>query len=178
MWSILASVCWTRRVQYYEEPPAVLPFAYAAWPRRIASAIIDLFVITALTAPFIAPTINRAFENTSDPTKVTLPASDVRTLTIVSIIAQVVYFTAMHAWRGASVGKMATRTTLVRDDGSPVTPAVAFTRAVTLVGINFLSSFLIAVPAVVNMLRPLWSPTRQTWHDQIAKTVVVLNSPR
>ena len=156
----------------------MLPFAYAAWPRRIASAIVDLFVITALTAPFLAPTINRAFANTSDPTKVTLSSTDVRTLTIVSIVAQVIYFTAMHAWRGATVGKMATRTRLVRDDGSPVTPAVAFVRAVTLVGINFLSSFLIAVPALVNMLRPLWNPTRQTWHDQVAHTVVVVNTPR
>jgi uncharacterized RDD family membrane protein YckC len=51
---------------------------------------------------------------------------------------------------------------------------VAFTRAVALVGINFVGGFLLGVPAVVNMLRPIWTPRRQTWHDQIASTVVTL----
>jgi uncharacterized RDD family membrane protein YckC len=165
-------------VQYYEQPAPTFPLAYAAWPRRIASAVIDLFVITLLSAPLVAPILNKAFADTNDPTKVALSSAQVRTLTIVSIVVQVVYFTGMHAWRGATIGKMATRTVVVRDDGSPVTPAVAFTRSVALVGINFLSSFLIAVPAAVNLLRPLWNPRRQTWHDQIARTVVVLNTSR
>jgi uncharacterized RDD family membrane protein YckC len=72
---------------------------------------------------------------------------------------------------------MAMRTVLVRDDGSKVTPSVAFTRAVCVVGINFVSSFLYA-PVLVDNLRPLWNPRRQTWHDQIAKTVVVIAPER
>lgn len=166
-------MCFTRPVQYYEETPAVTTLTYAPWPRRIASAAIDLLVIAAISAPFLGSTLNKAFANASDASKANLSSGDLRTITILSILIQVTYFTAMHSWRGSTVGKMATRTILVRDDGSPVTPAVAFTRAVTLVGINFVSGFAFAIPAVVNMLRTMWSPRRQTWHDQVARTVVV-----
>jgi len=139
-------------------------------PRRLASAGIDLLVIAAISAPFLGPTLNRVFADTSDPAKATFSGSDLRTLTLISIVIQLAYFTAMHAWRGSTVDKMAARTVLVRDDGSPVTPGVAFTRAVTLVGINFLSGFAFVIPAIVNMLRPIWNPRRQTWHDQVART--------
>lgn len=157
---------------YLDEP--VFPLTYALWPRRIASAAIDFIVVTALTAPLIAPTLNRVFEDSSGTTGTSFTTSEIQRLSIISIVVQVAYFTAMHAWRGSTVGKMATRTVLVRDDGTPVTPAVAFIRAVTLIGINFLSGFLFLVPAIVNMLRPLWSPRRMTFHDQIAKTIVVM----
>ena len=162
-------------MEYSEEAP-VLPFAYAPWPRRIASSLIDIIVLAAISLPFVASTLGSLVSDSGDLSKAS--NAQIRTLTVFGIVAQIVYFTAMHAWRGSTIGKMATRTVLLRDDGSPVTPAVAFTRAVTVVGINFLSGFMIGIPAVVNVLRPLWSPRRQTWHDQIAKTVVVLNTPR
>jgi uncharacterized RDD family membrane protein YckC len=73
---------------------------------------------------------------------------------------------------GSTFGKMAARTAVRNEDGTKVSPQVAFVRAVSLAGIQFISAFLIA-PMVVNELRPLWSPRRQTWHDVIAKTVVV-----
>ena len=163
-------------MDYYAESPPVLALAYAPWPRRVASALIDMLVLAAITLPFVVSTLGDLVNDPGGLSKAT--NAQIRTLTIFGIVVQIAYFTALHAWRGASIGKMATRTVLVRDDGTPVTPAVAFTRAVTLVGINFFSGFLLAVPAFVNMLRPLWSPKRQTWHDQIAKTVVVLNTGR
>jgi uncharacterized RDD family membrane protein YckC len=174
---ILAFVCWTRLVQYYEEPQATLPYTYAPWGRRVASAVIDALVLGAITLPFVLPILNRALD-VPDPADARFTASEVRTLLVVGIVTQIVYFTALHSWRGSTIGKMAMRTVLVRDDGSPVTPGVAFTRAVALLGINFVSGFMLSVPAIVNELRPLWSPKRQTFHDRIARTVVVLNTPR
>lgn len=149
-----------------------LELAYAPWNRRIVSGLIDVFVISALSAPFLGGVINRLIDEaaTSGPAS----AGDLRLITLVSIAVQVTYFTCMHAFRGSTVGKMATRTMLVRDDGSKVTPAVAFVRAVTLLVINFVSGFLLFVPVILNELRPLTSPRRQTFHDQIARTVVVV----
>jgi uncharacterized RDD family membrane protein YckC len=161
-------------VQYYEEAAPEMAMAYAPWPRRVASAAIDLLVIAAISLPFVASTLGDLVSKSADLSKAT--NGQIRTLTIFTIVVQVAYFTAMHAWRGATLGKMAARIVLVRDDGSPVTAAVAFTRAVALVGINFLSGFLLAIPAFVNLLRPIWTPRRQTWHDQIAHTVVVLRT--
>jgi uncharacterized RDD family membrane protein YckC len=153
---------------------AVVPnLAYAPWPRRIASALIDLVVFSAISLPFLAPTLSRALEAQPNATKATFTAGEIRVITVVTIVVQVTYMTAMHAWRGSTVGKMAMRTVVVRDDGSKVTPAVAFIRAVSVVGVNFVSGFLIA-PVFVDNLRPLWNPHRQTFHDQIARTVVVM----
>jgi uncharacterized RDD family membrane protein YckC len=160
-------------VEYTAAEPQ-FPFTYARWPRRIGSAVIDFLVITVLSVPFLAPTLSRVVDESTEANPATFTAGEIRSLTIITIAVQIVYFTGMHAWRGATVGKMATRTVLVRDEGQPVTFGVAFTRAVTLVGINFISGFLLLIPAIVNMLSPLWSPQRQTLHDRLAKTIVVL----
>ena len=133
----------------------------------MASAAIDLVVLSVLTLPFVAPMVS------SDVNEPPLDGGEVQLATVLGIATQVVYFTLMHSWRGATIGKMAARTVLVRDDGAPVTPAVAFVRAVSLLGVNFVSGLLLFAPAVVNALRPLWHPRRQTWHDQLARTVVV-----
>jgi uncharacterized RDD family membrane protein YckC len=162
---ILAPLCWT---QVVDLPPS--DDALARWPRRALSAVIDLFVISAITLPFVAPTISRIVDSGDGTTE--LSSHEFRTIAILNIVVQVAYFTGMHAWRGQTVGKIAARTVVVRDDGQPLTGSVAFVRAVTLIGINFVSGLLFIVPAVVNMLRPLWQPRRQTWHDQVARTVV------
>lgn len=150
---------------------AVAPeLAYASWPRRILSAAIDYFVISFLAAPFSGNATRRIFDALRDDTPVR--GSDLRTILVVNLIAIVVYTTAFHAWRGATLGKMAARTVLVNEDGTPITLQAAFVRSVALAAIQFISALLIA-PMIVNELRPLWTPRRQTWHDQVAKTVVV-----
>ena len=149
----------------------VIPYQLASWGRRILSAAIDSFIISFISLPLMGDAAHHFYDAVNLGKD--LPAHDLRTLTIVNLMVTVVYMTAMHSWRGSTFGKMAARTVLVNDDGTPVTVQVAFVRAVTLAGIQFLSSFLIA-PIFVNELRPLWSPKRQTWHDVVAKTVVVL----
>jgi uncharacterized RDD family membrane protein YckC len=160
-------------VESVAEIPA-FAFEYARWPRRMASSLIDLLTLTAISLPFVAPTLTRAIERTPESaTRIDFTASEIRTFTILGVIVQIVYMTVMHSWRGSTIGKMATRTMLVRDDGAKVNAATAFTRAVTVVGINFIAGWLFFIPVITNELRPLWHPRRQTWHDQIAKTVVV-----
>ncbi len=154
------------------------PLVYASWPRRMASSVIDVIVLAAITLPFFAPAISRVANEVADGTTTArFTTTEVRTLTIASIVVQVLYMAGMHAWRGSTIGKMAMRTKLVRDDGSPVTPAVAFIRSVTLLGINFVSPLAFFLPIVLNELWPLWSPRHQAGHDVIARTVVAV-SPR
>lgn len=152
-------------------------FAYASWPRRVASALIDFAALTVISVPFVMPTVFRVLEDSTGTTTASFTSGEVRTLTVTSIMLQVLYFTAMHAWRGSTLGKMATGTVLLRTDGAKVTPAVAFVRAVSVVGINFVSGILFAVPALLDELRPLWHPRRQTFHDHFAHTIVVLRPP-
>jgi uncharacterized RDD family membrane protein YckC len=162
---------WTRRVQYYDVPPPAT-LAYAPAIRRFVSAFLDYLVVSIVIAPFTGAAVSDNLNN-----RASLDVGDLMGPAVVFLLTTVAYSTVMHAWRGSTIGKMATRTVVVNDDGSQVSAAVAFVRAVAFAAIFFASFFLIA-PIVINELRPLWNPFRQTWHDQIAKTVVVLYSPR
>ncbi|MBA2610044.1 MAG: RDD family protein [Actinobacteria bacterium] len=146
---------------------AVPELVYASWLRRILSGLIDSAALWFVTTPFSGTARSHLFTKGAEAS-----GNDLRTVLVVHVLAVVIYMTAFHAWRGSTPGKMAARTVLVCDDGSRVSPPVAFVRAVTLAGIQFASAFLIA-PMIVNELRPLWTPRRQTWHDAVARTVVV-----
>lgn len=144
--------------------------AYASWGRRILSDFIDYIVIYFISTPFIGdagPRLRDTFTAGRTP-----EASDLARALVVTLIVIVSYTTLLHGWRGSTFGKMAARTVLVNDDGSKVTPQTAFVRAVSFGAILF-SSFILVAPLIVNELRPLWSRERQTFHDRIARTVVV-----
>jgi uncharacterized RDD family membrane protein YckC len=146
------------------------PLAYASWGRRVLSFAIDYFVISFASAPFLGDGVQRlsdALRNGNAPS-----TSDITHLMVFMLLSTVTYSTLLHGWRGSTLGKMAARTVVVNDDGSKLTYQVAFVRAVSFAAILFVSFFVVA-PVVVDELRPLWQSKRQTWHDQIARTVVV-----
>jgi uncharacterized RDD family membrane protein YckC len=158
-------------VQYYEPETPLVTLAYASPARRLLASFIDYLLVSFLVAPITGPAVGHALSRSSPQ------VGDVMGPALVFLMANLVYSTALHAWRGSTYGKMAARLVLVNDDGSPVTLAGAFVRGVALTAI-FFSSFFVVLPIILDMLRPLWNARRQTWHDQIARTVVVLNSPR
>lgn len=145
--------------------------AYASPGRRVLAAVIDYFVLSFLTAPFAGGASQRFVEALGDSK--TPAASDAAQLTVASVLVLVAYSTTMHAWRGTTFGKIAARTILVNDDGSKVTPGTAFVRAVTQAAIFFTSTLALGLPLFVNALRPVWNRRRQTWHDSVARTVVI-----
>jgi uncharacterized RDD family membrane protein YckC len=152
-------------VEYYAESPPTM--AYAPFPRRLLATFIDYMAVSIAVSPFTARPVSDALARSSPQ------LGDLMGPALVFLLANVAYSTGMHAWRGSTFGKIAARLVLVNDDGSPVTLAVAFVRAVAVTAI-FFASFFVLAPIIVDEIRPLWSPKRQTWHDQIAKTVVVL----
>jgi uncharacterized RDD family membrane protein YckC len=136
--------------------------------RRLLSGLIDAAVISFLTLPFAATRhVVDAFSRGGN-----VSGHDLRAASVVNLLVTVGYMTALHSLSGSTLGKMAARTVVRNEDGTKISPQVAFVRAVSLAGIQFISAFLLA-PMVVNELRPLWTPRRQTWHDAIAKTVVL-----
>ena len=145
-------------------------FAYAPWWRRVLSAVLDSFVISLLSAPFAGAAVGRLAEAVAEGGDVS--SADLRSVTLTNLFVTVVYMTAMHAWRGSTIGKMALRTVLVRDDGAPVSFGTAFVRAVTVAAMQFVSSWLL-IPIFVDELWPLGNRRRQTLHDLVAKTIVV-----
>lgn len=151
--------------------PQAPTLVYASGGRRMLSVAIDYFAIQLLAAPFLGNASRRVAENIADGKAP--DAQDVVRGTVVTVLVIVAYFTAMHAWRGVTFGKMAARTVLVNDDGSRVGPSTAFVRAVAQAVLVFVAPFLFFVPLVFSELRPFWNRRRQTLHDTIARTVVV-----
>lgn len=145
-------------------------FAYASWPRRVLSAVLDSFVISLLAIPFSGDAVRRLLDAVGEGSEIS--SADLRTATLTNLVVTVVYMTVMHGWRGSTIGKMALRTVLVRDDGGRVTASTAFVRAVTVAGVQLVSGLLL-FPIVVDELWPLWNRRRQTLHDLVARTIVV-----
>ena len=108
-----------------EEPTPDL--AYAPWPRRILSAVIDYFAVFFIAAPFLGSALSRVNEAIVEGKD--FQREDVTRVFVTIVIVIVVYTTALHGWRGSTLGKIAARTKVVMDDGSPATWQVAFVRA-------------------------------------------------
>jgi uncharacterized RDD family membrane protein YckC len=85
--------------------------------------------------------------------------------TLAALIA-FVYFVAMEATRGATLGKMALGIRVVKVDGSPISWSESIVRNLLRI-IDALFGYLLGAILV-------WtSPTRQRFGDRIAQTVVI-----
>lgn len=109
---------------------------------------------------------------------------------LVGTVAQIIYFGAMYASRGQSVGKIAGKLRVVNDnDGSPVTTGTAYIRALAYLGPGILSdlgaitgnapiiigaSVIVGVWGLTDVIFALADTSRQrALHDRIAGTRVV-----
>jgi uncharacterized RDD family membrane protein YckC len=77
----------------------------------------------------------------------------------------VLYHLLFWTWYGTTIGGTIVRLQLVRLDGRPMNLAVAFVR--------LLGSFFSAAALGLGFFWAGWSPTKQSWHDKMAGTVMV-----
>ena len=103
-------------------------------------------------------------------------------ITIVSLFVGLLYETVFLVWRGATPGKMALGT-VVRRVGSPGKLTVVDATKRQLIGLATAAVGVLPVVgllgSIVSILDPawlLWDPKRQTLHDKVADTVVVLKA--
>lgn len=111
-------------------------------------------------------------------------------LTMISSIVYIVYFGAMHASSGQTVGKKAGKIRVVRDaDGGAIAPNAAYVRAIAYAGPNFISglsyltqsealigiiSIVVGLYALCDVIFALADRARQrSLHDRIAGTRVI-----
>jgi len=71
---------------------------------------------------------------------------------------------------GATLGKMITGIKVVDENGNKISYGTAFIREVLVKDIIYLVIFLISW---LGYLWAFWDKKRQTWHDKIAKTIVI-----
>jgi uncharacterized RDD family membrane protein YckC len=134
---------------------AVPPIEFAVMPRvgfwlRFAASLVDfmLFVFLFWIVPH-AP----------------LLAWFLHATTPFFFILWLTYHVAMWTWKGTTIGGMVCKLKVVRTDGSPVDFGVALVRALAGV-ISFMAAGL-------GFFWAGWTREKQSWHDQIAGTIIV-----
>ena len=83
----------------------------------------------------------------------------------VVIVIFLAYHVALWAWKSTTVGGIICQVRVVRSDGTPLTFGDALVRGLAAI-------FSVAVVGL-GWFWALWDPSRQTWHDKIAKTYLV-----
>lgn len=169
----------------------------AEWWRRLLARLLDSLIASALGVVVAIPWLGDALRVldryvdaaaeaarggaqpstsafVSDFTEAILP------LAVVSLVVSLVYEVGFLTWRSATPGKMLLGTVVRRvGDGEPIGLVTALRRQVVSLlasGMSFMPLLSLAA-TVLNVLDPawlLWDAKRQTLHDKVADTVVVL----
>ncbi|GGL28291.1 RDD family protein [Phycicoccus endophyticus] len=166
----------------------------AEWWRRLLARVVDAvlksIVAGLLSLPFLGDLsaavedlLSQAVAGDANPdltalqsalTEATLP------VTLIGLAVNLVYEVGFLTWRAATPGKMLLGTRVRPADGpGPVSGGVAVRRQLVEIATQVLGLVpLLGLPAfVLTVLDPawlLWDPRRQTLHDKVAGTVVVL----
>jgi len=168
-------------------PPPAAPYGYgypspgpldplgrplANWWERVGAVLIDGLVVGVPGTILLA--ILGAFRsvttfNPATGTSSTHLASSFRYLSLIVVIAQLLYFAILDG-QSQSVGKRAVGIA-VRGEASG--QPIGFGRALGRWLIYVVLWYLFAIPGLLNALSPLWDQRRQAWHDHAVGSLVV-----
>jgi uncharacterized RDD family membrane protein YckC len=128
---------------------------YAGFWVRFLAILIDGILLGIVTAPF-AP------QFTTSGTYLRINAEDNAIGTIVGLV----YFVALWAWRGQTVGMMPFNMKVVSvADGKNIDVMRALLRYVGFI--------IAAIPLLIGLIWAAFDSRKQGWHDKIAGTVVI-----
>ncbi len=177
-----------RAIQPYEtwtQPEPIYPLGekvlddgavLASAGQRLLASVIDGFIVLVIMAVAWIPwygilaveVFSGGTETESGPTSILL--------TLISLAIRLVYTVGFLAWKQATPGKMILGMEVRRLAEPKLTFGDVLKRQILDV-VTTLLSFVSSPASVISALDPawlLWDPKRQTLHDKIAGTVVVL----
>ena len=164
--------------EHVAEMPAQAPQAPAPQYRsvgiRFVAILIDFIIIGIIsgliTAPFHVPNVNVTVSNFTNGTlqNVSVASSALAaTGGLISIIIMFLYFTVLQGAYGQTVGKMAVKIKVVKEDGTKIDYVDAFVRTLLLF-VDFIP-VLFLLGAIL-----IWtSDKKQRLGDRAARTIVV-----
>lgn len=138
-----------------------MPIALAGFWRRLGSSLLDGILISIIAIPFGGTLAFTGDTSTAEAAARTTQSTGFQSL------LQIIYFTYLHSTAaGQSVGNLATSVRVADiDTGQPL----PWSRAL----IRVLMSFVSAIPLGLGFFWMLWDANNQTWHDKVARSVVV-----
>ena len=163
---------------WYAGPPTP---AYASFWRRLGGALIDGLALAPLTFSLMAPMWREVMDqvNLAVERGTRFDATDLmqRSPGVILAIAVVTfaYQAVMVGMWGATVGKFAVSVRVRKADGSNASWREALLRPVLQAGVSLVSLVTpIGILSPVDYLWMLWDRQKQTLHDKVASTIVVL----
>lgn len=154
-------------------------YQFAGFGRRLVAYSIDGFIISiiliflmvvagvAYFAGSIAGDGSAIMAQIADPDQM---ASFTVWIWLLSLLANIGYFTYFHGATGRTPGKMLLGLQVVSVDGKPISFGTAFLRSVGYL-----------VSSIVFCLGYIWiifDKRKQGWHDKIAGTLVIIREPQ
>lgn len=158
--------------------PSVVQFPYAPFLKRFTANVIDSIILA-----IVGQVVLRMLEIFGLLPPSTIPYIDVSRLSIYAVpnppyllisfvlgmlISTIYYLYFLCEHNGQTPGKALRKIRVVSVNGEEITRRQAFIRNV--IG-YWISSFLL-----LGYLWSIWDPNHQTWHDKLAKTLVVKTS--
>lgn len=116
---------------------------YAGFWRRVGATLIDVIILGVATG------FTRGNQAAS----------------LIAFVFQVAYYVWMNGTYGATVGKMVFKIKITKENGGKISYNDALIRV--------LGSFLSGIALGLGYLWVIWDPKKQSWHDKIAKTIVI-----
>ena len=152
----------TPRVRFTPPPPAKEP-EYAGLGARATALVIDLLLALVVVVPLAA--LSDGISSSNGLLRIQLSGPPL----LLAMVLWVAYMTLMEGKYGASLGKRATKLSVVTEDGLPIDLEAALIRNV----LRFLDAFPYVVPYLLGGIVASRSPLKQRFGDRVAETIVV-----
>jgi uncharacterized RDD family membrane protein YckC len=143
---------------------AVVPaVAYAGWWRRFGAWLVDWTIL--MVVPIVATLLIAEGAGASET------AGDVAAFLVTFLMFPIwfLYFAFLNG-RGQTLGKRLFGITVVDQETGE---RIGFGRGAGREGIRLACVTLFYVPFFIDGLRPLWNERHQSWHDSVARSIVV-----
>lgn len=164
--------------EHVAEVPIQAPQAPAPQYRsvgiRFVAILIDLIIVALIsvffTVPFAVPSsITLANVTSTSAQTVSITTGSAAANSLITGIILLVYFTVLLGTYGQTVGKMAVKIKVVKEDGSKLSYIDAFVRTLLL----YVDAFPYVVPFLLGAILIWTSDKKQRLGDRAARTIVV-----
>lgn len=156
-------------------PVEAPPLQYQGVAIRFVALLIDVIILgiisSIITAPFRVPTTITITNVTNGTSQITTVATNpfVAFGSLIGIIINLLYFTLLLGAYGQTVGKMAVKIKVVKEDGTKISYTDALVRTVLYV----IDAIPYLIPYLLGAILIWTSDQKQRLGDRAARTVVV-----
>jgi uncharacterized RDD family membrane protein YckC len=156
------------------QPPQAPALQYRSVGIRFIAILIDLIIVALISAFFTVPltipsSITVANVTNASVQSVSITTGSASAGSLISGIVLLVYFTVLLGTYGQTVGKMAVKIKVVKEDGTKITYVDAFVRTLLL----YIDAFPYIIPFLLGAILIWTSDKKQRLGDRSARTIVV-----